>query len=187
MTKIKNLTKKQARVAIANDVLKLLNSRHLKVASSNGYLVVKDNTDIKDIVGDNMLCDAQPSINKLVKNCEVCALGSAMVSYVRLFDNITLRELGIHNSFWDKDEIIIETDKIDISEKLGDIFSLEQLDMIEAAFERDSTFADYEDKGDSFHNKINKSLLFGEKYKSDRQRLIAIMQNIVDNDGTFKP
>jgi hypothetical protein len=53
---------------------------------------------------------------------------------------------------------------------LAPYFDFGQLRMIEAAFEEWS----YEKE-------------FGDQYEDDAERMIAIMQNIIDNDGTFVP
>jgi hypothetical protein len=61
-------------------------------------------------------------------------------------------------------------------------FSREQLDLIECAFERSVTF----DTGGSSYRSRVRALGFGDRYLDPRDRLEAIMQNIVDN-GRFIP
>jgi hypothetical protein len=64
-----------------------------------------------------------------------------------------------------------------ISNGLNRIFTQKQLILIESYFEGSQGYF----KGDN-----EKTLVFLESYNDD-ERLEMIMQNIIDNDGTFKP
>ena len=71
-------------------------------------------------------------------------------------------------------------------EKLRQFFEPKQLAMIEAAFEISSAYVGKE--GQDSDQGIHASIEFGRGSPQDsRARLTAIMQNIVDNKGEFRP
>ena len=135
-------------------------------------------------------------------SCEVCGLGSLFCSLVKVKNNITVGDLdGISEE--------------DIIERLGKIFSIEELSAIEIAFEQNDGFAgvglfdqgfeDEEEKyrllndrifiksidGKNFKDSTYKYLKAAEKFSlnidDDKECLIKIMQNIIKNNGHFKP
>jgi Zn-dependent protease with chaperone function len=67
-----------------------------------------------------------------------------------------------------------------LSNKLNKIFSTNQLKLIEIYFEaNDGYFRDYDEDG--------RIKAFCDKHPSDKKRLQLIMENIVENEGTFVP
>lgn len=176
MTATKKLSgKAQARVAIAKDVLKHL--RSLKVGT--GYYF---NGPI--FKGGAKGDDTQKHLKKLVK-CEVCALGACLISHVRLFDEVPLTKVadfGRYDEYYDKEagkgSFEFKSDRpVHILKKY---FSRHQLNMIEAAFEQNNPFG-----GDL--EELSKAIEFTEGIYEPKDRLKAIMKNIVENDGTFVP
>lgn len=166
MTKkaIGKLTKAEARVEIAKDVLKHL--RAMKV--TRGTYCCSDEAELEGLEGD-----AQQHVGVIQKSCQVCALGSMMVSHIRKFDNF-----GMDN-FW-----MGRLDRQDIADALGKYFSQTQLDLIEAAFETAPGKLNRETYEAGAKLKAH---LFGNRFKTDRQRLKGIMENIVKNSGKFCP
>ena len=98
--------------------------------------------------------------------CEVCAIGALFLANAVRFGNTT----------------VLDEWEGRYHEKLVGLFSEEQLSMIENAYER----------GESSHysansNATQRAVQFGDQYVEDKDRLIAILKNIVVNGGTFKP
>ena len=90
--------------------------------------------------------------------------------------------------------ISIETTQNQTTEGLKNIFTEHELLLIECAFEKDTSFwNDRYDKYDEYYNEtkapkvFQQAKKFGEQHKKPVDRLLAIMQNIVDNNGVFKP
>lgn len=110
-----------------------------------------------------------------VKNCTVCALGSIFVSQVRLGDSIKVS--SEHEAYDVFEELYTR------NSPLTRYFSDEQLMLIEACFEGaegmyNSELGDYE------------GMLSGAyelQFPKDKDRLKAIMENVVRNKGKFMP
>ena len=142
--------------------------------------------------------DIQSNFEK-INNCEACALGTMLLSCTHLgnkltFGDIKMRNLGGNNSN-------------KIKEFFLSIFDAKQLLLIETAFESYSGYlpeADDENY-DFIYNEIYTkygSDILGEKltreecndcnefylkYSEDKERLIAICNNIINNNGIFLP
>ena len=99
--------------------------------------------------------------------CMVCALGAAMVSRLRIKGAWSL---VWRSSWWDRGAV---------TEELSDCFSHEQMLLIEDAFESGPN--------EHYSPPATPGELFGARYRSDRGRLKAIMENIIANKGTFAP
>ena len=109
----------------------------------------------------------QENVNTLT--CEVCAKGGLLASYV-----------GRVNNF-DVDCLISNTENNEAHVKLLELFTLEQLAIIEYAFE-----------GGQYIHSVNISgnlrtalRMFYENYETAEERLIAICENIIKNNGDF--
>ena len=117
-----------------------------------------------------------------IENCQCCALGSMFLSCT-LFNNQakvseTMTGLGI---------AILE-DRV-FSNGLNTIFSDDQLALIEAAFEGGGghilrALAPRFDEDLELFSKLER---FVNNCEDPKDRLIAIMQNIIHNGGEFKP
>lgn len=207
-------SKKAARIAIAQDVIKHINS--FKRVGETSYCSISfdalKQTKLSDKVklgkgrwgeptlkgGENV--SVKDNFDDVVKCCEVCAKGAMSLGYVDIFNELDLQSLTIK----DDEEMVVD--------ELLKYFSQEQLDLIEMAFEQrlvlgyyvcDYPWADKmatrekvkfskEDKewdecDVSKIPTVNKALKFGARFKNDRNLLKAIMQNIIDNEGTFIP
>jgi hypothetical protein len=125
--------------------------------------------------------------------CDVCALGGMFISLIKYTNHCTVNELT-------------EVEQEEISERLKEYFSEGQLCLIETA---------YEQYGDNYHNQdwLNNVVVYEGIYsgseleklgitEDDLDRaahfnddehyhngtsLINIMNNIIENNGTFKP
>jgi hypothetical protein len=167
------LTKEQQRVAIAKDVLRTI--RFYRHVGGCGYWSLP--TDIAISIPKNTsLQDHLPK----PKDCGVCALGAAMLSYVKLFNKVKTDVL-----FNEHGVVVVESDTtINVLKRC---FSRTQLVDIEAAFEQR---ANPISMTGAMHDKElfrEKAEAFGRRYPDSRKRLRAIMLNIVKNSGTFVP
>ena len=171
----KKLTKAELRVQVAKDVLKHLKT--LRVLAGNTY-VWTDGVDDVDYEKPS-----QKIARSLQKNgCEVCALGACFLSLVAL-----------KNEF-DFDGKTIFT-RSEITNRLRSVFSDAQMDLIEEAFEwdvEDTPYGARENRLSAFARKYHNNNTYFDSARGfvvvcgDR-RLRAIMKNIIENKGTFKP
>jgi len=166
----KKATKAQKRVMIAQDVLAQIKTKRY-VAESGCWV----QPNIKAACEKNL--KDEDSVQELfakkkIKSCNVCALGGLFMSCINLNNNTTVEDLK--KEFYIGDFVY---DDSKISNGLNRIFTQKQLILIESYFEGSQGYF----KGDN-----EKTLLFLESYNDD-ERLEMIMQNIIDNNGTFKP
>lgn len=158
--KFNALPHNQQRVEIAKDVIKWLElgkltpmrGDYLKLPNKFANKVDRDYTgSFQDIVKSRGF------------NCEVCAKGAILACTVNRKDGVT------------NGKVLSGFSGATLSEKLGGVFSPDQLELIENAFEdfgRGSAVGAHD---------------FYIKHNSSRKRMIAIMRNIIRNDGTFIP
>lgn len=177
-TKTKNLnaefkkaTKAQKRVMIAQDVLAQLKAKRY-VAESGCWVRIHYNpTTVAETDSVQELF-----VEKKIESCNVCALGGLFMSCTNFNNNTLLKDLDSVSEYLGS--LVNEEEKL--SNKLNKIFSTNQLKLIETYFEaNDGFFLDYdeEDRAEAFYN----------KHPSDKKRLQLIMENIVENNGTFVP
>jgi hypothetical protein len=115
-------------------------------------------------------------VEKKIESCNVCALGGLFMSCTNFNNNTLLKDLDSVSEYLGS--LVDEGKKL--SNKLNSIFTTNQLKLIESYFEaNDGFFRDYYegDRIEAFYN----------KYPSEKKRLQLIMENIVENDGTFVP
>ncbi len=174
--KEKALTKiEQKRVDIAKDALSQVKAEKYTVLSSNGYV---ESGKLEDIINKALdSCELftgkkaedvelKTYIDTAIKiaPCEVCAKGALFLSSIRKFNNFSLaeaRDSGLNES---------------ASYKIQEIFGEENADRIEEYFEKnDPTY------GENYENQ------WSDKYPDDKDRLIAILKNVIANKGTFIP
>lgn len=196
----KELTIKNQKMRIVKDAIAQINAKKF-IATNGKYLLLEG--DSFRLANEAI----QGSLQKLLPKttCEVCAKGSLLASCVletNKLNNEDWRNEDYQNTFLEK--------------KLSKWFSQEELAFIEAAFElgivghteldcfliKPENYNDYsgfEDLGNfeesTYWLQDNKEYLlpetikaikFGRKYKNSTNRLLAILNNIIEN-GTFKP
>lgn len=165
----------EKRVMIAKDVLKRLRSRNLVAESGD---IISLNT----IEFENGL-DSFKDIINLQKGCQVCAKGALLCAYVGRVNKFSVSDTQKWNTA-SKGENCVH-------KKLKKLFSMKQLDFIEAAFERSSFL------GKISRKEIEQAFLFYDKYVTinkygleevnNNLLLKAICNNIIKNNGTFIP
>ncbi len=130
--------------------------------------------------------DLQTSIKK-GNNCTACAIGGAICGIAFFEDKIKMGNTEIS----EYNEVRLSQS---IQGKISKIFGEENMRAMEAAFETASYR--YDGGGGSGLGRglarTNKDLYlrasrFGRRYKSDRNRMLAIYQNIIDHKGVFTP
>lgn len=173
----KELSKKQKqRIAIAKDAIKQLSVWNVGGGGycSFGEKVLPEGKNLKKVLPD------------LEAGCNVCAKGALFLSFVHKYNKITTDE--VRNS-WGESRI----DNYLILEKLTPLFSQEQLDLIERAFEGYDEIEDEEKYGfvkvDVGWGECEYGIVYSyyEVYTDHAQRLEVILKNIIRNNGTFKP
>lgn len=171
------MTKKELRIAIAQDVIKSLRRLNPK---EGAYVKFHNEKDFEN-VAKAVKWDSRKTANRIKKHCEVCALGACFLSSVVIENNWDFSKNPPSNDRWGKPDERLYQDE-EIKKKLAGIFTLSQMGRIEAAFERG-------DCGMFLQGGIKEDVAaeFGRKFTTPRARLKAIMKNIIENDGTFNP
>lgn len=161
------------KVQIAQDVIKQLDAK-LYIATSGVYV---QKSDLPDTI------DASTRLSEFVASippCHVCALGSAILSNARLGTNDLVGDLFRIDDYGAD----LRCGNMDVT--LRNIFGESNLEMIESAFEM-SNMSDTLDPDEDDMSDIELAIEFGEQFEHDEPRLRAIMQNIIENEGIFKP
>ena len=170
------LTPAQQRIAIAEDVIARINSKNIepRTGAYINFNMIKEETSAKDFFN--------------TQSCEACARGAMFMSFVGVNNDIQLQADTDNISFIDhaykEDEINYLSDKE--NETIIELFGEEQIALIETAFEG-APSGKFEDYWYENHITVSAELEeFREDYDSTEATLIVIMQNIIDNKGTFE-
>lgn len=107
-------------------------------------------------------------IDDIERVCPVCALGSLLLSKCRLYEGGVVD--GHLQTLEDSDRPL---------EDLSDIFTTDQLSLIEAAFERRSY------SWSTCLSKLTQAITLFPLYSSPPEKLKGIMENIISNEGEF--
>ncbi len=166
----KKMSLPRKRVRIARDVLEALDARLLK--ATNG--IYFENDDIDDKVDARNDKKELRDLFKGMKSCDVCALGAAFVCVVKRIDQIKVGDLAARPKDPDDTYRTVNNPK-KMRSYLDRYFSAQQLRDIENAFE-----GFYERGSSDAVSRFNSGI-----HTSD-ERLRRVMQNIIDNKGTFK-
>lgn len=192
------LSPAEKRVAIARDVLKGVQTRRLTpVTDSYSELNIGDPDRAAQLIAsDASLRDVLPTL----QSCKVCAIGAAGMAVIG-----RVNQFGMHH-FEQKllragDELYktnrAEVDDDALRETLVRYFTPLQIAMMECAYMKSTSFANYQ-PGVAFRtyvlndtvcdNKaIHAAVAFGYQFDADDERLSAIWQNVIDNNGEFVP
>jgi len=121
-----------------------------------------------------------------VESCNVCALGGLFMSCTLYNNKTKLDALGRFGEASDLGDFIDQEEPI--SNGLDKFFSRSQLELIEQAFEGgDGYFGDGCYTHDAYNDDGRNYYTYADKYPKDNDLMIAIMDNIVKNNGTFVP
>lgn len=166
------LTPDEKRVAIAKDVIDQITAEKY-VASCGIYMSIDTNKEYKEDESLQKVLDKEES-------CQVCAMGAIFASKVRLGNEFSVDQLN----GWVGD---ISASDRDILKATDDIFSLEQMRLMEFCFENDDIDSYFwrTMERDDFNTLEAKCNDFYYSYDGDSDRMLAIMQNVIDNNGVF--
>lgn len=197
------LSPERKRVTVAKDVIAALNAKRIKpVHNQYGSWSWADQYELFKLDFDERhdeyrrrdKLDAQEELLKGNVKCTACAIGAVFTCAVERMNNLTLKAMA-------------EKVGRGMREYLGDVFSLEQLDLMEVAFEGTTEYVKSEryapdkededyDEGDCEYvcpylsngaqSELRAALNFMDEYDADK-RMRAIMENIIANGGEFRP
>ncbi len=171
----KKATKAQKRVMIAKDVLAQIKDKRYS-ALQNSWVVARYKYGF---MPDNESGVQELFAHKKIKHCKVCALGGLFMSCINLNNSTTHADFSVESENIGK--MIWKNEKF--SNGLDKFFTKLQLRLIEFYFEC----------GEGFFSAPNlcvhydRAELFYNKYPNHKNRLKAIMKNIIKNNGTFVP
>jgi hypothetical protein len=186
MIKIKNTneefkkaTKAQKRVMIAKDVLAQIKAKRYIPEAGTWVDINYNHFGSEMQIGEE--CSVQELFSeKTIESCQVCALGGLFMSCINLNNSTLFKELDeAANCLGDW-----IAKNLKLSNNLNTIFSRDQLILIELYHEGGSG---YFRSSDNLKAKYKHYNLFYTFYPNDEERLKLIMENIVENEGTFKP
>lgn len=173
-SQFKRLSKSKKAILVAQDVLQQIKAKKYIPAKGSYIINVQHNIEEGDI---------RKQFDK-IKTCKACALGSMLLSCINLGNNITTDDL-----YLDMAGSVGGINSPKISELFTSIFDPYQLLLIETCFESNNGSEKYAD--DVLNQKlsdddIDKCQNFYCKYTTDLNRLKAICNNIIKNNGVFK-
>lgn len=175
------------RIMIAQDVLDQLKAKKM-IANAGNYIKVNilndelgHHRDLDDYTNKFKGKELQEVIQEEHIQCSVCGIGACFTSLINLNDNYTLTEDRIY--------MLSRTtsSQNEIHRVLLDYFSKAQMLLIETAFEANDLAHSIREDCTNLNDReiTEKAINFGKKYKTDNNRLKAIMTNIIKNQGTF--
>lgn len=167
------LPKAKQRVAIAKDAIAQIRAGKYEITPGYWaeYLPTRESTTEEDCWGVTLVIADQSTIVKSLRRsepCRVCQLGSAAVSRIRCGNVSTFTS---------------DSNDMDaVGEALKDIFSLRQMELLEAAFEGESTLA----VGHASDASVLQAEAWYVGISNPKRRAIAIWENVIRNKGTFR-
>ena len=174
--------KKEARLAIARDIIRHVKSHRL-MATRGVYLSVHDWD--KDIESSFEQIATSLQAKDAPIRCDVCGIGAACMVAVGLYDDAPELEADWNLDYTEFGHVSnIGVSSADMKAVLNKWFSPKQLDLIECAFEETT---DFRDGKSSKAARIKAAVFCPDHSHSGEAAMEAIYQNIIDNDGTFKP
>lgn len=188
------MSPQEKRVAIAKDVLLRLSTKAIRAESSYLKLETKDGRDGWDVklgrapeIEDQQLNTAI-SEGKII--CRVCADGALFLSHVMFSNHLTVKQATDIVSFHQ------------VQNRLQEIFSRDQLLMIETAFEgraihdeEVSIIVEAPEEFDAEMDEViseltltplgDKLVLWRDQFDEAEDAMRAIMENIIQHEGEF--
>lgn len=161
----------ERRVMIAQDVLDQVLAKKFVPETGVWAHVVAE----RGLADSEQVCDV---IAALGTECTCCALGAMMLSEIGINDQLEIGETANYDSSF---RIQLHSS----GNRLEEYFDDDQLKLIEIAFELGAGEWDEFEVEDEFQGE--KAIDFGYRHDSNTDRLVAIMNNIIKNNGTFIP
>jgi hypothetical protein len=167
-------------VLVAKEVLEQLGTLDLRYGVYLAGTVVKGR-----LTGD----DLQNNIEYFKEECRMCALGACLLAKARLFDAVPLYAILTGSTYGAaQDKQNVSPTRETTFSLLQDVFSEEQLDMIESTFEKRmmSTRVARTAPPEQIQQ-LWDAAQFGHQFVGYHERVQAIMENIINNNGLFIP
>jgi hypothetical protein len=175
----RKLTKPQKKVAVALDVIAQIKAQRYK--ANSGQYIGASRTQEEEWckLAESREGDIQSTLSE-IKYCEVCAVGSCILSVTKYENKLKWHDIGRVSS--------------DCSSKVTDVlkkvFTGKELTILEVMFE-----GYYNDGGDNYgknqmgatlaDDEAKRAKLWYSKYDDEDKRLLAIMRRIVKNEGVI--
>lgn len=175
----------EKRVLIAQDVIAQLKAKRLK--AEQGTWTDMSGSDVVRLDVDGSF--QQTFLEHKGVQCQCCAVGSLFIGCALFANKISNGEIRDN---WELGEHLFAKRRFDNG--FDKIFSRKQLGLIEIAFEGSTNFFDDNDwtgveAASASRKEQDAAYDFYSRYSdaSAKETLTAIMENIVENKGTFKP
>lgn len=172
--------KRRIRLEVARDVVFGLRRKRFSVERGSYVKLIKHPT-LEQLQRD---VELQEVFRQKGQEICACALGALFVCAVSRFERLKVRKVGyevIRPYYSEGQQISGGIEYEMIVKYLRKWFSMEQVELIEYAFEWGTSGHPNSDI------KAKRAVAFGKLYPAPSLRLEAIMQNVLDNKGTFKP
>lgn len=173
---LQDASTQKKRVMIARDVIAAIQTKRV-IPKCGVWMTGRVPDDRINVVNKTS------SMQKVLRNipqCSVCALGACFVTAIDRFSGISKAAAGIHEIDKDDDDISLNVNHVENA--LTDYFYEDQMTLIENAFETKSGGTEYAPGKDGIRARN-----FGRRREDVKERMIDIMQNIIDNNGMFIP
>ncbi len=181
--KFKKATKAGKRVLICQDVIAQIKAQKIKPISGHWF----KNTGLETEF------DSEKSLQELILSneipqCQACGVGSMMIACTLYKNKEKIKD--IEEDFTNLDDFISRWENTeDTNNGFVSLFGERQLKLIEIAFEggngRYGSYSFDEDGMESSSYVDAKT--YYKKYRKHSTRLIKIMENIIENKGSFIP
>lgn len=169
------------RVLIAQDVINSIRASQY-TADTGIWCKLNTNKELSNQRGEQLQHLLQDTANT---SCRVCALGACFTSAVKLGNDQLIDDHIVANHGANLSENDAPPSRNRIIKRY---FTPDQSKLIELAYEQGNGWYKLENvRGKEVLAISKKAVAFGRKYQDDSGRMIAIMENIVKNNGTFKP
>lgn len=193
----KSQAKRKLAVSICKDVIAQINSGKL-IPQRGIYVSPKITTVIQKKINKGETVSVRNAIKAAGKGCSACALGSMFITHVDKNNKCEVDKSSFTNDYGEFSCNFGWNRKSKMIPKLEEAFTESELIDIETAFEvgyggsvfkEDIFFDNFEFSTGGIKKKtvVLSSDEFGGLYKTDKERLIAICENIIKNKGVFKP
>jgi hypothetical protein len=157
----KKLGRREKAITVAHDVIAQIRLKNMNITEGS-YLELGDDLNL------DMNAPAKENICEIGKACYVCAKGALFLATIGRANKATVQD------------VLNAGESIMVHRMVRErIFTQKQLDLIEYAFEVWGA--------DSFDPVEVSAYQFGLDFESPDHRLVAIMLNVIRNNGTFKP
>jgi hypothetical protein len=182
----KKLIKREAqraaeRVAIAKDALEWIQAGALQPTKSV-YVDFYDETLKRKLAYDPIFSKVQLR-DVVLGPCQVCAKGALFLAKAVRFNNVLARQ-------WDE-----TAESCALNGAMLDHFDADQLALIEESFEgwiasvpgTEGNFVPFSEQSNPDYQATKCTYDYANQFPDITDRLVAILQNIIDNKGTFIP